>query len=240
MSEEISKEETITEILKTNRGLLKANLNNFKNEDNIISQIPLIPNNYAELETPNINERLDNFIRTEIQRISLERNLGRSLPTNEDSFSSSTGLKATVCRNTSIGRLSAKGVQIASDDDMYTRIDFLPEGRFYKDPSKVTQSLADWINGLVELLGAVDKGEVKVTPIFIGDTNINMALIAQRFGFVIVDQCRTPDGLLDKDRSQFTVVGRIDQIRKHVEQFRQSPKHGRLQERAKRLLVTSR
>lgn len=92
----------------------------------------------------------------------------------------------------------------------------------------------------MELLEAIDQGRVAVPTLFIGETNINMALIAQRMGFVIVDQDRNPDGSINKDKTSFTVVGVLDQIRSKVAQIQASESYRNLSRRQRRLELAPR
>ena len=107
-------------------------------------------------------------------------------------------------------------------DKGYTRIDFLPEERPRRYASKLTNSMANAIKGLTGLVAAIDAGEVDLEPVFVGTTNINMALISQRMGFKIVDSCRNSDGTIDKSRKEFTVVGRLGDVRQKLAEFAQS------------------
>lgn len=161
-----------------------------------------------------------------------ETNLVREA-NRRDSFHSSTGLSATVCQSLPVlDEYTIGGEKVEFTDNSFTKIDFMPEGRAYKDPAKITQSLSAGINGIAELVEAIDKGDKNLVPVFVGHTNINMALVAQRMGFEIVDSCRTLDGEIDRTKTLFTVVGRLSTIRDRVEQFQQTAKYQRLQARA--------
>ena len=79
-----------------------------------------------------------------------------------------------------------------------------------------------------------------------GNTNLNMALIAQRLGFSIVDQCRTPDGHIDKDLKEYIVVGKLDDVRLRIEKYKREgtfekvqSRHRRLQQNLQRALSSS-
>ena len=111
----------------------------------------------------------------------------------------------------------------------------MPGGRIQLDRSKITDSLTKGVRGLAELLDAIDQGRFSATEVFQGQTNINMALIAQRLGFKIADSCRTPDGNINRDLTSFTIVGRLSDIRQKVEEFKQSNIQQKLEARAQRL-----
>lgn len=119
-------------------------------------------------------------------------------------------------------------------DNECTAVNFMPGKRQRRDPSKITESLAAGIRGIVELLDAINRGVVRVAPVFIGSTNINMALIAQRLGFTIADKCRTPDGKINRSLTKFTIVGRLDDIRRKVGEFEKSKIYEKLLDRAER------
>ena len=139
---------------------------------------------------------------------------------------------------TSTGRgLTVRGETVTFLDSKYTRVDFTPEGRAHLDTSKMTDSLAKGISGIKELVGAIDSGAIELEPVFVGYTNIHMALIAQRLGFTIVDECRTADGNIDKTLPIFTVVGRLADIKAKVKQFEESGAVQRINSRAQKLTL---
>ena len=119
------------------------------------------------------------------------------------------------------GELKVDGERI-SIDKRFTRIDFMPEGRTRREASKITNSMTNAIKGLTGLVAAIDSREFDLEPVFVGTTNINMALISQRLGFKIVDSCRNPDGTIDRSKTRFTVVGRLEDIRQKLVEFVQS------------------
>lgn len=207
---------------------------------NIEQKILLNRINPLILERPDVNERLDIFIRDRIGgRIPQEANrplLLDNLPVpDQDSkktFFSSTGLRASV--STGYTRtLTVNGEKVALED--YNDIHFTPERRHFFSPSKMTESLASGIQGVVGLIDAIDQGKFQAAPVFVGTTNINMALIAQRLGFVITDECRTPDGNINKNLRSFTVVGKLEDIRTRVEEFRRAGVAQKLEQRSQRL-----
>lgn len=198
------------------------------------------PTDTTILESPQTDRRVDEFIIEEFRDILRPERTRPSQPPSENKrrFRSSTGLSAVDDTGFVI---TVGGQTVLSPDEMYTRIDFVPEFRTFRDPTKVTESLKAWIDGLIELLDAIEQGRAELTPIFVlGDTNINMALITQRFGFEITDQCRTENGEIDRNRKSFTAIGRLDQIKERVDQFKQSVKYDRLETRAGRLQSTTR
>lgn len=190
------------------------------------------------LEERRVNERVDDFIREELARQQIERDVRPIVPqmplesqNTRGNFLSSTGLSASV----SVGyrrSLTVNGEKVILAD--YNDIHFTPEGRGHFDRSKMTKSLASGIQGVAELIDAVDQGRFKAAQVFVGMTNINMALIAQRLGFVIVDECRTADGNINKQLRVFTVVGKLDDIRSRVEEFKRSGTPQRLAQRTHR------
>lgn len=155
-----------------------------------------------------------------------------------DYFSSSTGLTACVCIFDHDPAFSINGEKILSQEKPYTRVDFEPEGRFDFDATKRTESLAAFMKGIDELLIAVDNGSVQLEPTFYGSTNIHMALTAQRFGFTIVDQCRTPDGNINKNLSKFTLIGNIDEIRSRMAELKEKGKVDMVMKRLQEQLTT--
>lgn len=130
------------------------------------------------------------------------------------------------------GELKVDGERVLVDN-RYTRIDFMPEGRARRKASKITNSIASAIKGLTGVVAAIDAREVDLEPIFVGTTNVNMALISQRLGFKIIDSCRNPDGTIDKSRISFIVVGRLEDIRQKLSEFAQSGLDQRILQRDK-------
>lgn len=159
----------------------------------------------------------------------------------EELFYSRTGLRASVRADTNYfpNQLLVDGQAVVLENGRYTNVDFSPQGKSYFDPSKMTKSLTAGVQGMIELLDAVDHGVVQLAPVFIGITNLRMAIVAQRLGFSIVDGCKTPDGEVNKNLQIFTVVGKIEDIRNRVNQLRTSETYKRLTERAKGQRVLS-
>lgn len=150
------------------------------------------------------------------------------------------GLSAIVFKRTQLDpRLTIKGEEVKFEGDEYTDVEFLPGGRDKFKASKITESLAKGISGLTKLLAAIDRGNINIAPILVGRTNINMALIAQRLGFSIVDQCRTPNRELDKALNIYTIVGKIENVREKVKEFQQLGVSDRLLARQQRLMRKS-
>lgn len=117
----------------------------------------------------------------------------------------------------------------------YALVEFHPEGRLSFNHKKITESLVFMIHGYLDILEAIDQGRFQPALIFIGRANLHMALIAPRMGFVITDECRTADGDINKGLEYYTVVGKLEDIRRNVEELRQSGTYERLQERANKL-----
>lgn len=191
------------------------------------------------LEHRETNSRIDHFIISNFPEQLTPRPV-EPRPVEQPSedtrrdFSSSTGLFVEVISPAyGYREITVNGKKVVFDDE-YTGIHFAPGDRNYFDPSRITESLADGIRGIVELLDAIDQGAVRVVPVFIGSTNINMALIAQRLGFTIADECRTPDGKINRAFINFTVIGKLDDIRRKVEEFKKSKIYDRLLNRTER------
>lgn len=192
------------------------------------------------LEGKNVDRRLDRFIEEEMRmrgeeaRIEIPQRADRSLlpkPDPKKRFRSSSGLYADISAFRKDSTVKGEKVTLAD----YAEIHFTPEGRGHFNPSKITDSLSKGIQGVIDLLDAIDQGEFQAAQVFVGTTNINMALIAQRLGFVIVDECRTPDGNINKDLRYFTIVGRLEDIRARVNEFKRVGVAQRLEQRNQRL-----
>lgn len=132
-------------------------------------------------------------------------------------------------------RIIVNGEKMLEENDPYTHIDFMPRGTQKPDSSKITNSIASGIKGLKELFAAVDKGEMSLSPVVVGTTNLKMAEISQRLGFTVVDSCRGQDGAIIKSMEKITVVGRLDDIRKKFAEFSQSELSKGILERDERL-----
>lgn len=202
--------------------------------------------NFSILERPETNGRIDAFIQSILRDIPERRtafpdlgspDLGNLPPPerNKKRFSNdSTGLSATVWNDT--GRLlTIQGKKVVFENGEYTEVDFTPSGRRRFIPSQMTDSLAKGVQGFMQMVEAIDNGEFVTAPVFVGSTNINMALIAQRLGFVIADDCRTPDGNINRDLKKFTVVGKLEDIKRRVEEFRRAGTEQKLAQRNQRL-----
>jgi hypothetical protein len=146
-------------------------------------------------------------------------------------FRSGTGLQ--VATGVSTVGLTVEGRHIVNAGNV-ARIDFTPGGRTYFEPRHITDSLVNGIQGLRELVRAVDEGQIDEVGTLVGTTNINMALIAQRLGFRIVDQNRTPDGEIDASIPNFTVVADMDEVRAKVREFEEEGRLARIRRRHQR------
>ena len=202
------------------------------NFDNPNAYFDLRNINTSDLENLEAQRRTDEFI---TQHISEIRRVAMSPADRRKRFMSSSGLIADPNKSDPSEVITVGNNAVIPLGEIVTNIDFMPGGRTSKDPTMLTQSLAAGINGIVELLDAIDHGRNELPSVFVGHTNINMALIAQRIGFEITDQCRDQNGNIDRERTRFTVVGKLDNIRAKVEQFKQSAKYVRLQKRASKL-----
>jgi hypothetical protein len=209
--------------ISNNRINPKINLSNLitqreftKKSKEIITPLNLIEP--FRLEQRTTDERLDVFIRDALLRreVSLQA-LRRPFVDVQDvpagqikkRFNSASGLYVATldARFLPAEELTINGERVVIDNGEYSRIDFTPNGRTRFDAERMTDSLAKGIQGIIELLDAIGHGDVQLAPVFAGTTNINMALIAQRLGFKIVDSCRTADGNINKDLSEFIIVG---------------------------------
>lgn len=197
------------------------------------------------LENRDTGRRIDEFIISEINNIRIQplapvhiiEHLSEEVVAairQLADFSSSSGLSASVQKGEAFFRQLTIGGAEVDFSGGYTQVDFMPEGRTYLDRTQITKSLAAGIHGIIELLEAIDSGKFAAPATFLGVTNINMALIAQRLGFTIVDQSRTPDGNIDKDKKSLTVVGYLDDIRERVNEFKVADTIDRLQQRITR------
>lgn len=180
------------------------------------------------LEDNRTNRRIDDFI---------SRNFPREIPPiqmpvipSKHSFRSVAGLTAGVVGDAStISGLTVRGEHIEAIG--VARIDFIPGGRTNFEPRNITDSLVRGIEGIGKLLDAIDNGDFCDADVLVGYTNINMALIAQRLGFSIVDQDRTVDGHIDKSKFTFTVVGRMEGVRAKFKEFEMTGKAKKLRMR---------
>lgn len=212
---------------------------------NLIPIIPIIIT--RNFENNPVNERIDTFVhdtlRSNLEDVLVRRETSGSLSEPQLAQiqarlygSKARGLYAQVVETTQLQpRLTINGREVIFEGHKYTRIDFTPGGRTHFDAAKMTDSLANGIIGLTEFLAAVDKGQFEVASVLMGTTNLNMALIAQRLGFSIVDQCRTADGTIDKKLSEFTVVGNLADIRARIEKFRREGTFEKVQARYQKL-----
>lgn len=204
------------------------------------------------VENREFRDRSDRFITRELERLDIENFLrharglqNRSAPIvlpevsgldRKKRFSSTTGLSASVVSSTGT-ILTVRGETVTFPDNRYTMVNFIPGGRTHLDASKMTDSLVKGISGIKELVGAIDSGDAQLEPIFVGVTNINMALIAQRLGFTIADECRKPDGTINETLSRFTVVGNLADIRQKIKHFEELGASQRIASRAQRLTL---
>jgi hypothetical protein len=219
---------------------------------NTISSLMRLRDIPIDLETIETRRRSDDFVSRQIQEwlrrvdnqeLEISRPTPRPAPTpfpNRELdprkyFGSSTGLRASVVEASSSVAYAVNGEMISAENNTYTRVDFTPNGRMRFVRRKMTDSLASAIHGMLDLLQAVDQGTFAPAPVFVGNTNINMALIAQRLGFAIVDDCRTEDGAINKNLKKFTVVGRLEDIQTKVDEFKRAGVHNRLDQRIQRM-----
>lgn len=185
----------------------------------------------------NIDDFIGNIVRQVPPTISehrIESNASHGLGTDRV-FRSSTGLSASTLVDNGPAQHRIKGEPVIFEEGAYTRIDFTPGGRTSFDSTLMTDSLANGIKGLMELVDAIDQGRFKPASTAVGSTNLHMALIAQRLGFVIVDECRTEDGNIDRDRESFTIVGKMLDVQEKVHKFVAEGRHQRIIERSQKL-----
>lgn len=223
----------------------KFYLKNFTEEVNSLNKLKS-ETKKIELESNIVDHRLDNYVRDLFREnqgdSQFNQDLGRII---RQPTVAPRQLLPRIRRETFLHHgLSARSIQpefmrvelkVNGDrvlvDKEYTHIDFMPEGRRRREPSKTTNSIANAIKGLTGLVAAIDAGEVALEPVFVGTININMALISQRFGFRIVDTCRNPDGTINKSKTSFTVVGRLEDVRQKLVEFAQSGLYQRILQR---------
>lgn len=207
------------------------------------TRIDSIPS--ERLENRDTQIRIGRFITETFQRESPVRTAAVAPSTEPDKrkFRSPTGL-VTEIRDISELELAGfqlqkpikvKGQPVSFPEQKYTKIDFTPGRRLNFIPSRVTDSLAKGILGLGQLISAIQEGKVEVAPVFVGWTNINMALISQRLGFEIADSCRKADGTIDTSRRVFVVIGRLEVIKEKVKEFQASGRAARIAARNQRL-----
>ncbi len=198
--------------------------------DKFIENSALIP------ESNVINDGMDRFISRSFEpaRLISDRDqvfLQAAEPSaygHKGGFRSSTGLSVTL--DASVLGLTLDGRRVASEGEV-ARVDFTPGRRTSFDPRRMTDSLANGIEGIRQFVRAIDEGQLDEVETLVGNTNINMALIAQRLGFVIVDQDRTLSGEIDMTKGSFTVVARIQDVRERVKHFEESGAATRIQDR---------
>lgn len=208
-------------------------------------------NNIIILENSTIERRRDQFIGQEIDRWFREREAQRRqplvvrqsipepavyLPMNSNLvFSSRTGLYAQIYEQAvEVDDSTVNGQQLITKGMRYGNVDFTPGNRTRFDPRHMTDSITKAIQGLMDLLEAIDQGRFEAVPILRGTTNIHMALFAQRLGFEVIDICRTSDGKINSGLQRYTVIGKLDVIRRRTEELSQAHL-SRLEKRSQRL-----
>lgn len=210
-------------------------INEFKN-----LRIDKLPDTFIrQLENDPTNQRVDEFIVNAV-RIPIPPLRQRTVipePLTGRFFESRTGLRATSNMRSGFS-LTVRGEEVIGSGERYTEIHFTPGGRARFDPRRMTDSLARGIQGIMEMIEAIDHGRFDADQVIVGKTNINMALIAQRLGFAIVDSSRTVDGQIDKTARSFTVVGNLEDIRAKVEEFKVKGTPEKLAQRNQRVPST--
>lgn len=151
--------------------------------------------------------------------------------------SPSTGFVAQVYyqNNTEYQNLTINGKAIISNHGTFTEIHFAPEGRESVDHKKITDSLFKGLEGVMELLEAINQKKFRATSIFIGSTNIRMALATQRLGFVLTDQCYNSNGEINEALKEFKIIGNLNEIKKRIEEIKESNINSKLEQRNQRL-----
>lgn len=249
---EIASEEKVFEGLlfkneiRLNKKTISFNEYKIRVEKPLYIKENLIEFNLFDLENDRRNRRIDRFIEEQIDRplpgvmppIRVAEPQAPVLPhIAARYFCSLTGFTATSHGRDFPSAMTVKGKKVVSEGNKpgYTEIHFTPGDRSSFSQSKMTDSLAQGIQGVMEMIEAVDKGKFELAQLFVGVTNINMALIAQRMGFAITDECRTPDGKIDINRRTYTVVGKLEDIRAKVEEFKKKGTAAKLRQRSQRL-----
>ena len=211
--------------------------------------------NSKNLEDKMIGDKLDNFITNTFSRVSdlssiRKVNFSHINPqpvqtTQEHNMVKTSNFQAgdfqarTIKIPELFDEFTIGGKTVIFEEGICTRIDFMPEGRTFFDPAKITDSLADGIIGLSDFFAAVDNGTFDAATKLYGSTNLNMAIIAQRLGFIIADQCRTPNGTIDKTAKRYIVVGDLKIVKQKVEEFKRAGLFAKVLAREQRLISNS-
>lgn len=153
----------------------------------------------------------------------------RQLPPLRSYEDPANGIRVISATQGAAACVTVKGELAFQSGDTILIINFKPEGREVLVKSKISDSLVRAALGMDWLLTEIDKGYSEDTPL-LGVTNRRMALIAERFGFSIVDRDREPDGTVKN--STVLVVGKIPDIRVRIEEFTRSATFWKLMDRA--------
>lgn len=122
------------------------------------------------------------------------------------------------------------GQVIDTPDGQCTSIHFLPGDRLTNERSAVTESLFLAVQGMQELVAAVERGRVNLPPVLVGETNPEMANIARRIGFEPVDSC-TANGKIDPSKPKIVLVGRFEEVKEKLKKFLESDIYTKIQDR---------
>ncbi|MCS7092013.1 MAG: hypothetical protein NZM26_01530 [Patescibacteria group bacterium] len=122
------------------------------------------------------------------------------------------------------------GKLILAEGEEYSQIYFNPDGNTTKNSKEITATIIHGIEGIIELISAIEKGHVKLPHTFLGITNKEMALIVQRrLGFVIIEE------LEPESWESYTVIGKLEDIKPKLDQIIQSGVLDRLKSRQARI-----
>lgn len=201
-----------------------------------LDQLNLI---FNRLESSGVNPTLIATARAHVEKVGYSNfRLLKAIPEAYEKFcfNSSFGVKADIdLVDERINNFTINNKKLIFDGDWYTDVHFAPQGRISFNPSRITDSLMMGAYGLTELLEAIDKKRFDAPSPLIGETNLRMASILQRLGFVFADQNFDNDRQLNESLKIFTVVGEIDDIRRYLEEFKNSTDFQRLTLRHQRL-----
>lgn len=107
----------------------------------------------------------------------------------------------------------------------------MPGERLTSDPKFRTESLFYSVEGLKQMIEAIRHNKVDLPPTFIGFTNVDMAKIAMRFGFKVVDSCLDNNSDIDISKPKIILVGNLEIIREKLEKFIKSDLYRKVKKR---------
>lgn len=148
-----------------------------------------------------------------------------------------TGLSAQLGR--SRDEIFVANKKVCQRGDLVVNMDFTPEHTIKPNPQKRLQFMASGITGIEKFVEAVENDRLPRNYPIYGRTNYTMAVIAQRLGFEIEDECRNRDGSIKKDLNSYVIVAAsFETIKEKVAEYKARGK--RVQERCDRELERKR